>query len=548
MQLDYNQSNDTFLLAVEQGVDVSSFMREHGLDFSTSSSSAKEALLFTRDPYAAAAFEECATDRALLKLSPILFEINESWRSESGAHIACPYDRELWPFQKADIEYALRRKNTLVGDQPGLGKTETAICYCNEVRAERVLVICPAQIRLQWQDRIREWSTIPRPTIYPILRGTDGTYSDAHYNIISYDLARTRAIGSALAREEYDVLIIDEPHYLKETDAQRTRAIFGGGKTELFTPLAERCASIIGLTGTPLPNRPREAYTLARGLCWDSIDWMSEDRFRERYNPSHRYDIVDPETGKSKIHIDERSGRHAELQNRLRSHFMCRHLKRGPRGVMGQLKLPIFDLINVEETEAVKQALKAESLLHIDPESIDNDIDLFGGEIATVRRMMGVAMAPQVADYIDMLMEQGEEKFLVFAWHHEVLDILERSLHDHGLIRIDGHTPPGKKKRLIDSFVEDQNVHIAIGNLLSMGTGTDGFQKVCNHALIAEADWVAGNNIQAFDRLDRGGQARQVQGDIFVAPNSISSYILTAALRKNQTIHKALDYRIGDAA
>src|SRR5580658_3568447 len=398
--LDYNQTKDTFLLRVERGVDVAAFKNEHGLDFSTSASTAKEAVLLTRDPYAAAAFEDHATERARLKLAPILHEINESWRSTSNAHISCPADKELWPFQKADVEDALRRTNTLVGDQPGLGKTETAICYCNEIKAKKVLVICPAQIRLQWASRICEWTTMPWPyTVYPILKGTHGTNPDAAYTIVSYDLARTSAIGKALAQEEYDVLIIDEPHYLKEADAQRTRAIFGGGKVHPFTPLAERSAAIIGLTGTPLPNRPREAYTLARGMCWDSIDWASEDRFKERYNPSARYEFIDPETGRTKFHVDERSGRHAELQNRLRAHFMCRHLKHGPRGVMPQLSMPLYDLIEIDETEAVKQALRAESLLQIDPETIDDTVDTFGGEIATVRRMMGVAMAPQIADY-----------------------------------------------------------------------------------------------------------------------------------------------------
>lgn len=550
MKLDYNSARDTYFLRIERDGkhSVATFINEHGLDYSETASTPNEAVLFTRDPYAAAAFEDCASDNALLKLAPILHEINESWRSESNAHIACPADKELWPFQKADVEYALRRRNTLIGDQPGLGKTETAICFANEIKAERTLVICPAQIRLQWCKRIREWSTLSRPIVYPILKGTDGVHPNAHYTVVSYDLARTAPIGRALAEGEYDVLILDEPHYLKEADALRTRAIFGGGKSPVHAPLADRCASILGLTGTPLPNRPREAYTLARGMCWDAIDWMSEEKFRLRYNPSVRFEVINNETGERKFHIDERSGRHIELQNRLRSHFMCRHLKHGPRGVMSQLKMPEYDLIEMLETDAVKQALKAESLLDIDPECIDNDIDTFGGQIATVRRMMGVALAPQVADYVHMLIEAGEEKLVVFAWHKEVLDILEREFNEHGVIRIDGGTSAAKKDRLIQQFVQQPQTKIAIGNLLSMGTGTDGFQFVCNHGLIAEPDWVPGNNIQAFDRLDRGGQSRIVQGDIFVAPNSIAAKVLQSALRKNQTIHKALDWRLGDVA
>ena len=77
-----------------------------------------------------------------------------------------------------------------------------------------------------------------------------------------------------------------------------------------------------------------------------------------------------------------------------------------------------------------------------------------------------------------------------------------------------------------------------------MGVGTDGLQHVCNHAIIAEPDWVPGNNQQAFDRLDRGGQKRQVLGDIFVAPNSFAEKILASALRKGKVINSVLDARV----
>lgn len=543
MILDYNPAKGLYFLRVQRGEhDINELMRSHGLDFSTSASTEAEAVLMTNEPFAAVAFARFGTSRAKESLAGILFEIGESWRATSNAHIDVPEDKELWAFQKADVEYALRRRNTLIGDQPGLGKTEIAIAYCNETQSKRNLVICPANIRLQWAQRIREWSTMKWPyVVYPILKGRSGVHPRAEWTICSYDLARTDSIGSQLAKGEYDTLILDEPHYLKETTAQRTRAIFGGGKSRHFAPIAERSEHILGLTGTPLPNRPREAYTLARGMCWDSIDWMSEDRFQDRFNPSMRREIVNPETGQKKFFIDERSGRHYELQNRLRASFMTRHLKHGPHGVMNQLKMPIYDLIQCEETGPVKQALAAESLLNIDPEQLEGADAAVLGHIAVVRHNMGVAIAPQVAEYATMLYEGGEEKLVIFAWHIDVLDILEAKLNKMGVVRIDGNTGPVQKERLVQRFVNDPDIHFAIGNILSMGVGTDGLQKVCNHGLIAEPDWTPGNNIQAFDRLDRGGQRMQVQGDIFVAPGSIAERILASALRKGQTIHKTLD-------
>lgn len=216
---------------------------------------------------------------------------------------------------------------------------------------------------------------------------------------------------------------------------------------------------------------------------------------------------------------------------------MVRHLK---REVMTQLKMPLYDLIQLEETGPVKQALEAERLLDIDPENLEGADMAALGHIAVVRRMMGIALAPQIANYVSMLIDGGEEKIVLFCWHIEVANMLEKALMKHGVIRVSN---VADKSRKVKEFCTDPNKHIILGNTLTLGTGTDGLQEVCNHAILAEPDWVAGNNEQAFDRLDRGGQTRQVQGDIMVAPNSFAEKILAASLRKNQITHRALDKR-----
>lgn len=542
MILDYIEKSGAYVLRVVRGeADPAEIMREHGLDMSLTHSTDKTAVLFTREPYAAIAFWKEATPAAQAQLRALSHEIALSWAADSAGHYSVPPDQELWPFQKASLAYALRRSHTLIGDQPGLGKTNTAIVFCNEVRAKRVLVICPASIRRQWAARIWDWSTRPRPfTIHPIMHSRNGVHPTAAWTITSYELARTPAIGSALAKGLYDVVILDEAHYLKTSDSRRTRAIFGGGVGRTFEPLSSRTGAILALSGTPLPNRPREAYALARALDWGCIDWLSEEAFKERFNPSMKREVIDKKTGRSRIFIDERIGRAPELGARMRANIMVRHLK---RDVMAQLKMPSYDIVQAEETGPVKQALRAESLLDIDPEDLQGADATILGQVATARKMMGLALAPQVADYVDLLLDSGEEKIVVFAWHVEVLDILERRLARHQPVRVDGSTSSKSKDRFVQQFVENPRTQVMLGNILSLGTGTDGLQKVSAHAVIAEPSWVPGENVQAFDRLDRGGQARTVQGDIFVAPGSFAERILASALRKGRVIHNTLDER-----
>lgn len=526
------------------GMEPHTLMMEHGLDFSNSASTAQTAVLFTREPYAAVAFFQYATPRAQAALLNLQDQIALSWAKESKGHIKVPEDEELAPFQIAGVEYALRRMCTLFGDVPGLGKSPEAIAVCNEIGAKRVLVLCPANIRLQWVKVIRRWTTMKYPyTVYPVLHGRHGVNPSANWTVVSYDLASSPAIWKALAKGTYDCLIVDEAHYCKTVDARRTRTVFGGGLNPAAAPLFERAGMILGLTGTPLPNRPREAYTLARGLCFDAIDFMSEDTFKSRFNPSRR--VVNDD---GKVFVDERAGRHGELQARLRSNFMVRREKYGPNGVgyqLGMMHLPQYEVIQVEETKEVKRALAAERMLDIDPEQLEGVDAECLGQVATVRRLMGMAMAPLAAEYVEMLLDGGEEKIVVFAHHIAVLDKLCEKLAKWGVVRIDGSISQQNKQKRVDAFRLNPRIQVVVGNMQSMGTGTDGLQEVAHRAVFAEPDWVDGVNQQAVDRLDRGGQTTKVQADFLVAPGSFLERVLGSALRKGQTTHKALDRRIG---
>ncbi len=550
MILDFNPNNGLFILRADRAL-VHELMNEYGLSLSLPASTPTEAILFTPQPYAAASFAQWATPGARAELGWMLDAIAGSCAPTSESHYDVPSGLSLWNFQKADLDYMLSRERVLDADEPGLGKTPTAIVYCNEVQAHRILVICPASIRFQWLRKIAEWSTmrieargpgyqVPNREAQAITAGRRGVHPEAAWTVVSYELARTPGILAALRQTKYDVIILDEAHYLKSGGARRTRAVFGGGHDPLYhEALVESASRVIALTGTPLPNRPREAYTLGRHLDHSAFDWLSEDRFIERFNPVEVREVVRKDGNIARV-SDERSGRHAELQNRLRAHFMCRHLK---REVMTDLKYPVYDLVRVEETTAVKAALKAESLLGIDPEHLEGANAEVFGHIVEARRIMGEAMAPQVAEYVATLLAGGEEKITLFYWHISVGKILSEALRRFNPCKVDGSTSPIQKDAIIGKFRNDPKCRVIMGNILSLGTGTDGLQDVCWHAVLAEPDWVNGNNQQCFDRLDRGGQRNLVMGDICVAPGSLAEKVLASALRKGLVVHNSLDRR-----
>ena len=556
MLLDFNDELGLYFLLLKgnDAPTIAEMEFEHGWDHSIPASAKHGCpVVFTAEPYAAAAFAGAGTPAARQNLQWITDAVARSRAPDSGRHIAVPDEAPpLWPFQRASIDYALSTTNCLVADEPGLGKTPTGICVANEIQAKRVLVICPAVIRRQWARKIWDWTTMPqrrdpqferypRAFCHIIERAGLGSNHKAPWTVVSWDLLRNEGVYEALMKQNFDLLIMDEIHYAKSHAAYRTRQALGP-----YGPaprsLISRAAKAIGLSGTPMPNRPREIYSVARAFDWQAVGFLSEDDFQDRFNPSQRIDGVRKD-GTSYIAIDERSGRHTELQNRLRANFMVRHLK---NDVWPNRKLPVFDLVRVEETRAVKLSLELERMLDIDPDSLEGAHVSVLRHVAEAkaRRLMGEAIAPQAADYIKELIEGGEEKLVVFGWHISVLDILQAKLHSKGLVRVDGATSAAAKDARVGQFINDPKCRVILGNVLSLGTGTDGLQHVASHALIVEGSWVPGENIQCFDRLDRGGQTRQVQGDIFVAPGSILEKVLASALRKLQTTDKVLDRRL----
>jgi SWI/SNF-related matrix-associated actin-dependent regulator 1 of chromatin subfamily A len=536
-----NGKNFILHVPISDRKEIANLMAYRGLTFSTSASSRNEAVLFSLNPYSLADI----ADESLPTLGPYRQQIEKSRALDGKGTRRLPPGKELWDYQKATLDFLLERGGGINGDQPGLGKTPTSIAYCNEREAQRVLVIVPASVRLQWAEQIKAWSTIPGVKVSTMLKVKDGIHPTAHYQIISYEAARNPAIIRAISKYEWDVLICDEAHKMKNIDALTTRAVIGNSRGDYhhgdhkMKAISHYCRERLALTGTILLNRPSECYVLFRFFDWEAIDFASEEKFKERYN--RQADLKTIEGKRFKL---ESTSLESELQNRLRVNVMARHEK---RDVLTFMKPPRYAVVRCEESGNVRSALDAEGLLDISIDDIQTTKDFeILGHIAQVRRLMGIALAPQIADYAHDFLEGSDEKLVIFGWHLEVLDIFENELSRFGTVRVDGRKSPAARQKAVDDFINQSNVRVFIGNIQAAGTGLDGLQKVCSRCYLAEPDWVPAQNEQAVSRLDRFGQENVVTAEIFVAPGSISEKILVRALEKMNTIHKVLDHREGN--
>lgn len=537
--LRFNESNSSFILytndtqaADAAGLTLSREIRGPG----------GEKVYFTSDhsnkpdfnPYAALEFYNEADETARSRLLPLIQDYRDSWADDSGIEVPSPPGREFMPYQRAGISYALRRNNCIIGDEPGLGKTIQAIGLANAIDARRVLVLCPASIRLNWRREIFDWSTLRNVKAQPVLKGADGVNPSANYTICSYDLTRNKGIHAALSATDWDLIVCDEGHYLKTPEAQRTRAMFGGGERGSFfyeNGLDRKAKRIISLTGTPLPNRPREAYTLARGLNWEAIDYLSQDAFLYRFNPSVQFGD----------HNKEAKGRLPELNARLRCNMMVRRLK---KDVLPQLPDKRYEMTYIEPDGAIKEVLAREALIDFNPRDLFNpDFTLDGTPISTLRREMGEAMVARVVEYVRYLLDVVElPKIILYAHHRSVINALTSSLEEYGIcLHRGGMSTPAKEQAKID-FVEGRP-RIFLGQLDTM-EGVDGLQHVCGDVVFAEPAWTPGRNEQCVDRAHRIGQHDNVVAHFLLVEGSFNEKVLNLVLSKAGDIHESLDRRL----
>ena len=451
------------------------------------------------------------------------------------------------PYQHAGVEYCLARNNALIGDEPGVGKTAQAILLSNAIGAKRTLVICPASLRLNWRREIWAWSTIPNVQVYCVMKNKDGVSLEHDYVVISYDMLRNPAILDALMQQRWDHMIVDEAHYFKDPK----------GNKRVKPICAPDCLpSVVGritpLSGTIMPNQPRECYNVIRLLNWNAIDGASLDEFESTYY-GYGEGWVTKKVGidgnGKPIYKQQYSDKVRnvpqnleDLQYRLRKHIMVRRLKVQLPDQLPAKQWHLFPLaVDAEMRKALQHPGWAivEKMYDLDPSVFDKEA-VIDGAVSTARRLLGEAKAPAVADYIDDLMNSGIQKLVVGAWHTSVLEYLRKELEHYGLAYMDAKAGMNKRQAEVDKFQGDDNCRIILGQKLIMGVGWT--LTKAQDIVDAEYDWGPGNNDQFFDRIHRFGQTGQYAiCHVPVVPGSPDERIVASAVEKSQNIFAAMD-------
>ena len=189
-------------------------------------------------------------------------------------------------YQLEALGYALQKGNIINGDDVGLGKTFESIMYAETTNSFPCLVVVPASVKYNWQEKWLEITGNKREVAVIESRETKKRKNNwnADVVVINYDIiGKKQGKGATLRfkelKKQWSMIIFDEAHFLKEKTSIRSRAA---------KMLVKKVDKIQMLTGTAIMSKPVEIWNLLVLVKRDdqiANDWME---FITRYCGGYR--------------------------------------------------------------------------------------------------------------------------------------------------------------------------------------------------------------------------------------------------------------------
>lgn len=414
--------------------------------------------------------------------------------------------------------------HSILGDDMGLGKTAQAIVAAEEIKAKRILVICPSSVKINWMREILKWSNYKNIFI----AGRQGKTPakdcviplDCECVIINYDMCIMPKIKRQLTGMKFDVGIMDECHYLINRTSGRTKAILEKNG------IIWSCKYKWALSGTFMKNRNRDTFPILRSLVPHCLgQYKDYNLFSRRFCGGRM----------GAFGYEDKLSTNTEELGKMISPAMLRRTK---SEVLSELPEVLEQNIYLEITPEIKNILMIEDELSEEEKEKMLNFELMG-QTATYRKDLAMAKLPQAVNFIRDTLDEIE-KLVIFAYHRDFIDTLAEKFHDYGVEVVKGGLTDTEKQKRVDSFVNDKNIRLFIGQIEAAGTGIDGLQFACSNIIFAEIDWVPGTLDQAKARCHRIGQKNQVHIQYLIIPDSLEEDMLNVLKYKKHNIKSVM--------
>jgi SWI/SNF-related matrix-associated actin-dependent regulator 1 of chromatin subfamily A len=429
-------------------------------------------------------------------------------RAKDDSDIKIATKLDLFPYQKVAVEFIERAGGRAMdADQMGLGKTATAIGYAVYKNA-KTLVICPKSVKLNWVREIERFAG--KKTCLWESTGREGRIN-AQFHVINYDIVQKHI--RELQKLDFDLLVCDEATYLKNHKSIRSKSILGYYKERKKFPGIKTKWAIL-LTGTPILNRPMEAFTL--------LSFLDKNRFSNAWHFKNRYG-GDP--GFPPQNLDELHERTKDLVIRRLKSQVANELPPKQR----------FDLLVEMDKAEVKAYNK-----HID--KLFQKWRLNGHPSAAhmpeIRNYLFELKFPRVTEFVDEMLA-SDRPVLVFTIHQEHAYRIGAHYGDKARVLTGNET--GKARQVIIDDLANGRAQVGVFTVGAGGMGIDGLQHTMDAVLFVDQAWTPALHDQAEDRLHRKGQIGQVQVWYLVVKDTFDEHMRQILSAKQSIIDQAVE-------
>ncbi|XP_037973931.2 chromodomain-helicase-DNA-binding protein Mi-2 homolog isoform X1 [Plutella xylostella] len=448
--------------------------------------------------------------------------------------------------------------DTILADEMGLGKTIQTVTFLYSLFKEGhckgpFLVSVPLSTIINWEREFELWA----PDLYcityvgdkdsrAVIRENELTFDDnanrsgrpskiksqVKFNVLltSYELVSIDA--TCLGSIDWAVLVVDEAHRLKSNQSKFFRLLAGYHINYKLL-----------LTGTPLQNNLEELFHL--------LNFLNKDKFNDLAAFQNEFADVSKEEQVKRLH--EMLGPH--MLRRLKADVLKNMPTKSEfivRVELSPMQKKYYKYILTRNYEALnpKGGGQTVSLLNVmmDLKKCCNHPYLFPvaaeeaplgphGNYDTQALIKAAGKLVLLSKMLKLLKEQGH-RVLIFSQMTKMLDILEDFLEGEGYKyeRIDGGITGTTRQEAIDRFNAPGAQQFVF--LLSTRAGGLGINlATADTVIIYDSDWNPHNDIQAFSRAHRIGQANKVMIYRFVTRNSVEERVTQVAKRKMMLTH-----------
>jgi SWI/SNF-related matrix-associated actin-dependent regulator 1 of chromatin subfamily A len=414
--------------------------------------------------------------------------------------------------QKVAIEELLKNKKYILADDMGLGKTTSTIIASLEMGAKKILIICPASLKINWQ---REYQLYSEKTSY-VCEGKN--YSEeSDIVIMNYDIIKNfhdskDRKNSIIMKSNFDLVIIDEAHYIQNVQAQRTK---------LINDLVRDIDRLWLLTGTPMTSRPINYFNLL-SLVDSPVakNWMA---YVVRYCSGYQFRV-----GPRKVWNVMGASNLEELRDRTGA-TVLRRLKEDVLDLPEKIITPVYLRLRSKLYEEVMGDYY--NWYEKNPEESKN-LSIQFTKLTQVRQVIAEEKTQHTIELAENIVEQGK-KVIIFCNFTKPLETIVNHF-GKSAVRLDGSMSKTQRQDSVDRFQEDDNVKVFVGNIKAAGVGIT--LTAAEAVIMNDLSFLPSDHSQSEDRAYRYGQKNNVLVYYPIFENTIEGIIYDILNNKKRII------------